>query len=249
MDIFSTDFLQKLDRDGYYYQQHFIHRETHLQKHEKKLVKLAKTLGALYLPKDRPVIITKPQPMADQSKPFNRGQSIGWHNDFSTKTIRPRYSLSLIIESDPGGDDFGAWRLASVAKVISLISSRQQGKKLLNQISDYQFPYGYLDSKNINLFPMLKKNIQGDYVSLRFYGRALHEGAQYNKVSLSERIFIDKVIKTIEGVADQVGITRAATTGSLMVVDNHFSLHDRLKQTTKHQRNATLRTAMLCFVK
>jgi hypothetical protein len=81
---------------------------------------------------------------------------------------------------------------------------------------------------------------------LRFYGRALEEGASLRFGEIPNRTL--EIIKRIEEAADSVGEVLPAKTGALLIVDNRLSLHDRLEQRVtgpKEQR----RQAWLCFVK
>ena len=80
---------------------------------------------------------------------------------------------------------------------------------------------------------------------LRFYGRALREGAKLALDRIPDRT--KEAIALVEEAADAVGETLPASTGSLLIVHNWLSMHDRTEQTvtgTKARRQASL-----CFVK
>ena len=82
---------------------------------------------------------------------------------------------------------------------------------------------------------------------LRFYGRALAEGARlaFDKVPDQTR----EAIALIELAADAVSETLPASTGSLLVVHNWCGLHDRTEQTVTGTGTGARRQAWLCFVK
>jgi len=235
---------RSLSRDGYHYEPGFCNREMTMQEREKIIVALANRLGRLYLPTDQPVIVTSPASEAPEWKPFDRAESIGWHNDFSTKADKPRFSLSWIVHEDPGGLDNGAWRLASAEKVIARVREYEGGPALLAEMSGDRVPFGYCDGGDVSYFRMLELDNDGQFAGLRFYGRALRDGAALES-GAAGRALVAKVIVAVEQAADEVGVKCAAVTGALLVVDNWRSLHDRLQQTTEGK--LPLRTAILCF--
>ena len=209
------------------------------------LVRAASSLGSVLNPpgtdSQRPVLLTRPSRRAPRWRPFDRPAPIGWHSDFSTWTDRPVLSLAWIRRQDPAGPDAGAWRVASVRRVLSKLADSAEGRDLLGQLSREAHPFGYLDAGRPRLFRMLTGR------GLRFYGRALTEGAQlaFDKVPQRTR----DIIALVEGAADSVGETLPASTGSLLVVHNWFSLHDRTEQTVTGSATGARRQAWLCFVK
>jgi len=80
---------------------------------------------------------------------------------------------------------------------------------------------------------------------LRFYGRAIEEGAwlRYGHVPNRTR----EIITRLEKAADSVGEVLRASTGALLIVDNRFSFHDRLQQRINGPKDRR-RQAWLCFV-
>ena len=191
------------------------------------LVRAASSLGSVLIPTgtdiQRPVLLTRPSRRAPRWRPFDRQAPIGWHNDFSTRTHRPELSLSWIRRRDPAGPDAGAWRVASVPAVLAKLADSTEGRVLVGQLSREVHPFGYLDGGPPRFFRMLTRR------GLRFYGRALTEGARFAFDMVPQQT--REAIALIERAADAVGETLPAATGSLLVVHNWFSLHDRTEQT------------------
>jgi hypothetical protein len=204
------------------------------------LVALGRALGSLFvagdMDPDLPVIVTDPAADAPSWRPFDRPERIGWHNDFSTREDRPILSLAWIARGDPEGG--GDWRAASSERVLARLASAQLDERV--------FPLGYSDSEAAELFPLVA-SIPEDpsRKGLRFYGRALREGAilEYGKVPAET----ERLIAAVEEAADAVGETLPAQTGALLVCHNWLSLHDRTGQTTGP--GTSLRKSILCFVR
>ena len=209
------------------------------------LVRAASALGSVLIPPgtdlQRPVLLTRPSRRAPKWRPFDRPAPIGWHSDFSTWPDRPVLSLSWIRRQDPAGSDAGAWRVASVRDVLSKLADSAEGRNLVGQLSRGAHPFGYLDAGRPRFFRMLTRR------GLRFYGRALAEGARlaFDKVPDQTR----EAIALIELAADAVSETLPASTGSLLVVHNWCGLHDRTEQTVTGTGTGARRQAWLCFVK
>ena len=209
------------------------------------LVRAANSLGSLLIPpgtdSQRPTLLTRPSQRAPKWRPFDRPARIGWHNDFATRRERPVLSLSWIRRQDPAGPDAGAWRVTSVRAVLAKLADSAEGRTLVGQLSRETHPFGYLDAGRARFFRMLSRR------GLRFYGRALTEGARLAFGKVPPRT--GEAIALIERAADAVGETLPASTGSLLVVDNWSSLHDRTEQTVAGAAPGARRQAWLCFVK
>ena len=209
------------------------------------LVRAADALGSVLIPPGtdprRPVLLTRPSLCAPTWRPFDCRAPIGWHSDFSTWPHRPVLSLSWIRRQDPAGPDAGAWRVASVPAVLARLADSAEGRTLVGQLFRESHPFGYLDGGRPRFFRMLTPR------GLRFYGRALTEGARlaFDKVPPRTR----ETIALIERAADAVGETLPAATGSLLVVHNWSSLHDRTEQTVADAATGARRQAWLCFVR
>lgn len=231
---------------GYYYEPEFCSETDDAE----PVVTAAKLLGNLYVPSEtdpnQPVILTQPSPQAPQWRPFDRPLAIGWHNDFSTRSRRPALSLSWIRREDPAGPNGGAWRVASASAVLARLCQTREGKALVADLSARVEPFGYRDAGSWRLFRVI---IGADRKSgrrrLRFYGRALEEGAWLRSNQVPNRT--REIVARVEEAADAVGEVLRASTGSLLIVDNRFSLHDRAEQqvTGPEERR---RQAWLCFV-
>jgi hypothetical protein len=107
-------------------------------------------------------------------------------------------------------------------------------------------PFGYRDAGDWRAFRVI---IGADHGTgrqgLRFYRRALEEGAWLRFGGVSERT--REIIARMEEAADAVGEVLSAPTGSLLIVDNRFSLHDRAEQVVTGPEERR-RQAVLCFV-
>ncbi len=234
---------QNLVKYAYHYDPCFDSNNLSLAQKRDMFVAFARKFGDLYLSGDESVIQTNPQPIAPSWMPFDRSAQIGWHNDFATKKVRPRISMSWIANQDPQGPMKGGWRLASAREVITVIRDMVDGVELLARLAQPIFPFGYLDGGAVNYFPIIEKT-DGD--QMRFYGRALREGAQLATPKIITRRELLEIVQIVEKATDMVGYVKPAHQGALMVVDNTRSLHDRLPQTVGGKQ--ALRTALLCFV-
>ena len=206
------------------------------------IVRAAHSLGPLFSSNacaDWPVLLTRASKRAPKWRPFDRRASIGWHNDFSTRAGRPELSLSWIRQEDPSGPDSGAWRVASVRSVLTKLRASVEGRVLVRNLVKEAQPFGYADAGRARLFRVIAQR------GLRFYGRALREGAKLALDRIPDRT--KEAIALIEGAADVVGETLPASTGSLLIVHNWLSMHDRTEQTVTGTE--ARRQAWLCFVK
>lgn len=236
-----------LRAQGYYYEPEFC-PQTSEPEH---VLNAARLLGQLYVPSgmstSQPVILTQPSPSAPQWHPFNRHAAIGWHNDFSTRSGRPELSLSWIRRGDPHESEGGAWRVASVDTVLARLRRTREGEDILAELSTRAEAFGYRDSGGWRSFlvvlgPAGRSSRRG----MRFYGRALEEGAQLRFGQIPGRT--REIIARVEEAADAVGEVFRASTGSLLIVDNRHSLHDRTEQQVTGPEGRR-RQAWLCFVK
>lgn len=121
MRVAIDDVIAHLRDDGYYVAHHLPKG----RRAAKFVLDIGSSLGELYLPKDcdpsQPVIRTAPA-RNRHAAPFDRPEAIGWHGDFATYADRPELSLVYITCADPRGGEFGAWRLASVTRVVASLS-------------------------------------------------------------------------------------------------------------------------------
>jgi hypothetical protein len=232
---------------GYYYESAFCTETSNPE----PILRAAKLLGNLYVPAGmdakQPVILTRPSASAPAWHPFNRNTAIGWHNDFSTRSGRPELSFSWIRQEDPSGPDKGAWRVASVTAVLRKLRETPEGRRLIGNLVSNAQPFGYGDAGDWHPFRVIvRPNRRLSKTGMRFYGRALREGALLRYGIVPENTH--QIITQLEEVADTVGEVLRASIGSLLIVDNRFSLHDRTQQRTTG-REKQRRQAWLCFVK
>jgi hypothetical protein len=250
-DAIQTEWVRRVHKNlllhGYYYEPEFC-VETAVAE---PIVVAAKLLGHLHVPTgtnpDQPVILTQPSASAPKWRPFDRHAAIGWHNDFATRAGRPQLSLSWIRQGDPSGPDGGAWRVASVTAVLNRIYQIREGKHIVSDLAARAEPFGYRDAGIWHPFRVVISN--GDRfgrLGLRFYGRALEEGARLRFGRIPDRT--REIVARVEEAADAVGEVLCASTGSLLIVDNRFSLHDRVEQQVTGSQ-ARRRQAWLCFIK
>ncbi|POZ49982.1 hypothetical protein [Methylovulum psychrotolerans] len=234
---------ENLARDGYHYDPCFEPNNLSLTQKKDMFVAFASQFGEIYLSESESVLQTNPQPTAPSWMPFDRSAQIGWHNDFTTKKVRPRISMSWIVNQDPQGPMKGGWRLASARDVITVIRGMNDGVERVARLAQPIFPFGYLGGGAVKHFPILKK-ADGD--QMRFYGRALREGVRLKTRQIITKPELLEIVQIVENAADMVGCVKPAHQSALMVVDNTRSLHDRLPQTIDGKQ--LLRMALLCFV-
>jgi hypothetical protein len=237
---------KSLRTSGYYYEPGFCD----YLPNSNALIDAAKLLGDLYIPLGtegtQPFIPTKPKASAPPWRPFDRRAPIRWHNDFSTRAGRPELSLSWIQREDPAGPDNGAWWVASSAAVLAKLCQTREGKRLARDLTGRAEPFGYRDAGGWRAFRVIvRANGMSEQSGLRFYGPALEDGAWLRFGKVPERT--REIVGRIEEAADSVREVLSAKTGSLLVVHNSLSLHDRSPQTVTG-REASRRRALLCFV-
>lgn len=231
---------------GYYYEPEF-YTDTGDAEH---VVTAARLLGHLHVPTgtnpDQPVMLTQPSPLAPKWRPFDHRSAIGWHNDFSTRSGRPQLSMSWIRRGDPLGADGGAWRVASATAVLSKLCQTSEGKRLVTELSSSGEAFGYRDGGGWSSFRIvIRAGSNSGRRGLRFYGRALEEGASLRFGRIPDRT--QEIIARVEEAADCVGEMLCASTGALLIVDNRLSLHDRMEQQVTIPEESR-RQAWLCFV-
>src|ERR1700683_5423049 len=180
--IAVDDLVARLRRDGYYASQQADRAEEAVQ----FVLEMGRSLGELYVPRDcepsEPVIRTAPT-RTRRAAPFDRPEPIGWHGDFATYEDRPELSLVYITRPDPRGGDFGAWRLASVARVIDVLRASRQGRASLDLLTQEALPFSYADGEPPRWFKIIEMR-RGGIVGLRFYQPSLHRGciAEYGEI-------------------------------------------------------------------
>ena len=215
------------------------------------LLALAQRLGALHVPAgldaDAPVIETRPAADAPPWRPFDRPESIGWHNDFSTHASRPQLSLVAIVRADPAGPAAGGWRVASTDSVVAQLGATVAGRALIERLQREPLPFGYLDGGSCAEYIALQRP-GPDGWTLRYYGRALREGAALRgwRPGDGRLAFVQEAIAAIEDAANSVGVTLPARDGALLIVDNERCLHDRTRQSV--DGTTALRMAHVCFI-
>lgn len=251
IDAIQTEWVRRVRKSlrvhGYYYEPEFCAETADAE----PVVTAAKLLGHLHVPTgtspDHPAILTQPSATAPDWRPFDRRASIGWHNDFSTRPGRPQLSLSWIRQGDPVGPDGGAWRVASVAAVLNRLRQTREGKRIVSDLAARAEPFGYRDSGGWHPFRVvIGVGCNSGHRGLRFYGRALEEGAWLRFGRIPDRTH--EIIVRVEEAADAVGEMLCASTGALLIVDNRLSLHDRVQQKVTGP-SGRRRQAWLCFVK
>jgi hypothetical protein len=249
--IQMKNWLQQVREDlrarGYYYELAYCNAASGAD----SLVTAAKLLGDLYVPPGtedtRPFIPTKPQSSAPPWRPFDRRKPIRWHNDFSTRAGRPELSLSWLLREDPNGSNHGAWWVASSADVVANLCRSSEGKRLVAKLREQAQPFGYRDAGSWRKFRVIAHaGSKSLHNILRFYGPALEDGAwlRFGNVPESTK----DIVARIEEAADAVRIVLPAKKGSLLIVHNGLSLHDRSAQTVTGPKELR-RQALLCFVK
>jgi hypothetical protein len=240
--VSTEDVLAKLRRDGYYVTSVSMGGADAVQ----FVLDVGRSLGELYIPKGcdpyQPVIRTAPA-HTRRAAPFDRPEAIGWHGDFATYEDRPELSLVYITRADPRGGDFGAWRLASVARVVASLRATDNGRAAFDLLSREPFPFSYADGEAPRWFQVIETRPEGT-LGFRFYIPSLRRGciAEYGEVPSR----ITAALAVVERAADDVAEVVSTPEGSLLVASNWFALHDRIRQTISRRRPN--REALLCFV-
>lgn len=207
---------------------------------------IAHSLGELFVPMDcdpaEPVIRTAPA-RRRWAAPFDRPEQIGWHGDFSTYEDRPELSLVYITRPDPRGGDYGAWRLASVARVIAALRATDAGRAAFDLLSRERLPFSYSEEEEPRWFRVIEPGQDGSY-GLRFYHPSIHHGCTAHHGEVPPHI--EAALTALERAADDVGEVVPTHEGSLLIASNWLALHDRVRQTIS--RTQPNREALLCFV-
>jgi len=232
---------------GYYYEPEFFCDLSDAP----LFIQITKLFGDLYIPigteNTHPFLQTRPISSAPLWRPFDQRAPIRWHNDFSTRAKRPELSLSWIQQEDPAGYDNGAWWVASSAAVVAKLHQTREGKRLVTNLAKQAEPFGYRDAGGWRSFRIIvRANCSVRQSGLRFYGRALREGAWLRYGKVPERT--KEIVSRIEEAADSVREVLPATTGSLLIVHNSLGLHYRSPQTVSGPKE-NRRKALLGFVK
>jgi hypothetical protein len=130
---------------------------------------------------------------------------------------------------------------------MAKLRQTREGRVLVAQLSVRAEAFGYRDAGGWRPFcVVLGPDGKSSRRGLRFYGRALQEGSwlRFGQVPDHTR----EITARIEEAADSVGEVLYAPTGSLLIVENRLSLHDRMEQQVAGPRESR-RQAWLCFVK
>lgn len=242
MDVPIDEAKAQLHQEGYY----VAYVPASGEEAVRLVLDVGRSLGKLFVPQgcdpNAPIIRTAPT-YAQQAAPFDRPEPIGWHGDFATYEDRPELSLVYITRPDPRGGEFGAWRLASVARVVGALRATDEGQKVLEFLSRERLPFSYADGENPHWFTVLEPTSNGR-IGLRFYLPSIRRGclAEYGEVPLH----IAAALTALELVADEVSEVVPTHQGSLLITSNWFALHDRTQQTISHAHQD--REALLCFV-
>jgi hypothetical protein len=241
MPIAVKDALGCLDRDGYYHV-----REKVNEAPAQFVLDLGRSLGVLYVPRDcdpmEPVIKTSPA-RSHRAAPFDRPEAIGWHGDFATYEDRPEFSIVYITRPDPRGGNYGAWRLASVERVLESLQTTSDGRSFFDLLKSETLPFAYADTEACRWFKVIENRPNGK-LGLRFYLPSLRRGciAAYGEVPSR----VADALTAVEQAADDIAEVVPTQEGSLLIASNWFALHDRVRQTIS--RRHLNREALLCFV-
>lgn len=241
MPIAVADVWAHLDRDGYY-----VVREPVRDTPAQFVHHLGRSLGQVYVPNDcdpmEPVIRTSPA-RTRRAAPFDRPEAIGWHGDFATYEDRPEISIVYITRPDPRGGHYGAWRLASVERVLDSLRTTSDGRLSFDLLKSESLPFTYSDIEAPCWFRVIENRPNGR-LGLRFYLPSLRRGliAEYGEIPSR----IAAALAAVEHAADEVAEVVPTQEGSLLIASNWFALHDRVRQTIS--RRHPNREALLCFV-
>lgn len=232
-----------VERGGYY----FARVATQGESADEFVLDFARSLGDLYVPPNcdaaAPLIRTAPT-RKRHAAPFDRPAPIGWHGDFATHDDRPELSIVYITRPDPRGGGFGAWRLASVADVITALHESTDGRAAFDFLSSTPLPFSYTDGEDPRQFVVFEARPEGR-TGMRFYLPSIRRGCIAIHGDIPPRIA--SALAQVEAAADRVARIVPTREGSLLVTSNWFALHDRAQQSVSRTR--ARREALLCFVK
>jgi hypothetical protein len=232
----------RLRKEGYF----VIHMPVGAKDPVQVVLDAARSLGELFVPvdcdPDAPVIRTAPA-RRRRAAPFDRPEQIGWHGDFSTYEDRPELSLVYITRPDPRGGNYGAWRLASVARAIAALRGTDEGRAAFEVLSGDPLPFSYTDGGEPSWFRIIEPGSDGSF-GMRFYLPSIRRGCigHYGEVPSH----IEAALTALERAANVVGEIVPTHEGSLLIASNWLALHDRVRQTVS--RTQANREALLCFV-
>ena len=239
----ADDLLDRLERVGY----HHDRVEVSAGEAVAFVVELARSLGELYVPPGcdpaEPVLRTAPTADAEAA-PFDRPEAIGWHGDFASHDDRPELSLVLVTRPDPRGPEHGAWRLASVTRMIDALRSTPKGREAFDLLSTEKLPFSYTEDQEPVWYQVLEHRPNGRW-GLRFYQPSIERG--YRAAGREVPPAVADALGALGAAADSVAETVPTRAGSLLVTDNWFALHDRTDQTVGS--GGSEREALLCFVR
>jgi len=242
MRVSIDEVLTQLKQVGYY----VGHVPADGEEPVKMVLAIARSLGDLFVAADcdpaAPVIRTAPA-RRQSAAPFDRPEQIGWHGDFSTYEDRPELSLVYITRPDPRGGDYGAWRLASVPRVLAALTATDEGCAAYELLTQERVPFSYSEDEEPRWFPVIETGSDGGH-GLRYYLPSIHRGCVAHYRVVPPRI--GAALAALGDAADEVGETVPTHTGSLLIASNWLALHDRVRQSIS--RTQPNREALLCFV-
>jgi hypothetical protein len=207
---------------------------------------VARTLGEFYVPSGcdsaSPVIRTSPT-RRRTAPPFDRPEAIGWHGDFATHASRPELSIVYIVRGDSRGGISGAWRLASVSRVLDVLSQAEVGRRAFSVLRSEKVPFSYADSEPVQWYHVIEP-VAGGRLGLRYYWPSIRRGcvACYGDVPKH----IAGALTQLKAAADEIGEIVPTSSGSVLIASNWHSLHDRERQTVT--KSGADREALLCFI-
>lgn len=210
------------------------------------LLALGRALGELYVPEgcagEAPLIATRPT-LEPGAAPFDRPEPIGWHGDFASHADRPELSLVYVARPDPAGGDAGAWRLASVGRVVERLLASAEGRSAFGLLSETPLPFSYAEGGEVRWFRVFEARRPGRPPGMRFYEPSIVRGclAVHGEVPPA----VGRALRRVRLAADDVGEIRPTRSGSLLVADNWNALHDRTGQSAPADRPG--REALLAF--
>jgi hypothetical protein len=231
-----------LAADGYWAGLHSLGADP-----EAGLLALARSLGELYVPEgcdpSAPVLWTRPT-LDPRAAPFDRREPIGWHGDFASHDDRPAISLVYVSRPDPAGELAGAWRLASVARLIERLRATAEGRAAVEFLTRERLPFSYAEGRPVRWFPAIESRPGSGAIWMRFYEPSIVRGclAAYGEVPGA----VADALRLASEAADAVADLRPTPAGSLLVINNWEALHDRVEQSVTASGGD--REALLAFV-
>lgn len=147
-----------------------------------------------------------------------------FHSDDSGWEYSSKYVFVLVVESDNNKN--GKTRILRNDDLIHHFVNSSQ-KKLLNQLQEVVFPFKKADSNDgYFLKHIIQKDANGNY-KIRYLAETISDGISLKAISKEHEQILSDFHNTLLNVPPS--FEGLLSTGSLLIIDNHFSMHLKTK--------------------